>query len=449
MLNRKINNARFFLILGVVAYICAFLLSYEQWVVPRYEGWGMSYRNVPAGYILTSWILCLIPAIWMPRDLMRPSQLLFFIQYFVIFIPTSFILYHSGRPELPPEEVLVLVLTLFSGLTILQTIYKLPLLDIKRHGLSAKVFWSVFWCGSAGLFAYLLTVFGSHFQLADFKDIYDVRSASDDLVKASGSSFAGYAQMWLSGFILPFLFSVGVFRRRWSFVAITAAGYIYLLGIGGSKSTMLAMVYLSAIYFLVRSGGKNASLKIAICFSGLLLFPAILTLTGAAGETFDKWYVAIIHSRIFTIPQLSIGQYYNFFENHPLTYGSHITGVNLLVTYPYDMDIPRTIGRYFYDAELTANVNMWAQDGIASFGLIGIPIVSAIAAVIFWFFDSIAKPHDNRFVTVLLGNIALIFANGSIFTTLISGGFLLLTVALCFYPVEYNYYFHNDKNSHE
>lgn len=436
MWNRQSINARFFLMLGVVAYTSAFLFSYEQWVVPRYESWGMSYRDVPAGYILTSWILCLVSALWMPRDLTRPSQLLFFIQYFVIFIPTSFILYHSGRPELPPEEVLVLVLALFSGLTILQASYKLPLLDIKRHGLSAKAFWSVFWCGSAGLFIYLLTVFGSYFQLADFQGIYDVRRAAGDLVEASGSSFSGYAQTWLSGFVLPFLFSIGVFRRRWGFIAIAVAGYLYLLGIGGSKSTMLAMVYLSAIYFLVRTGGKNAGVKIAICFAGLLLFPAILALTGEAGETIDTWYVAIIHSRIFSIPQLSIGQYYNFFENHLLTYGSHITGINLFVTYPYDMDIPRTIGRYFYDAELTANVNMWAQDGIASFGLIGIPIVSAIAALIFWFFDSIARLHDPRFVTVALGNIALSFANISLFTTIVSGGLFWLIIALYFFRKE-------------
>lgn len=429
-------RARFFLMLGVIVYITAFLFSYEQWVVPRYEGWGMSYRDVPVGYIIISWILCLLSALWIPCDLTRPSQLLFFIQYFLIFIPTSFILYHSGRPELPPQKVLVLVLALFSGLTILQVGYRLPLFDIRRYGLSAKIFWGLFWCGATGLFVYLLSIFGGHFQLADFQDIYDVRSASNDLVAASGSSFAGYAQMWLSGFVLPFIFSVGVFRRRWGFVAIAAVGYLYLLGIGGTKSTMLAMIYLSVIYFLVRTGGKNAGAKIAMCFSGMLLFPAIFVLTGDAGEILDKWYIAIVHSRIFTIPQLSIGQYYNFFENHPFTYGSHINGVNLLVTYPYDGDIPRTIGRYFYDEELTANVNMWAQDGIASFGLIGIPILSAIALVVFWIFDSIARLHDHRFVTVTLGNIALIFANGSLFTTIISGGLLLLTITLYLYPIK-------------
>lgn len=79
---------------------------------------------------------------------------------------------------------------------------------------------------------------------------------------------------------------------------------------------------------------------------------------------------------------------------------------------------------------------MWAQDGIASFGLIGIPIVSAIAVLVFWLLDSIAKTHDHRLATIALGNIALIFANGSIFTTIVSGCLFLLVIALYFYPPE-------------
>lgn len=429
-------KARFLLVMAVIVYISAFLISYGQWVAPRYAAWGMSYRDVPIEYILSSWALCLIPALWMPRDLMRPSQLLFYIQYFVIFIPTSFILYYSVRPKLNPDEVFLIVIALFSGLTILQAGYKMPLLNIKQYSISDKMFWRVFWGGAIVLFVYLMVLFGSHFQLADFKGMYDVRNAAGKIMSDSGSAFAGYAQMWLSGFVLPFLFSLGVFRKRWRYIVIAAAGYLYLFGVGGSKSTMLAMVYLSAIYLLVRSGGKNAGIKIAMCFSGLLLFPAIFTLVGAAGTTIDVWYVAIIHSRIFCIPQLSIGQYYSFFNNHPWTYGSQITGVNLFVNYPFSMDIPRTIGKYFYNAELTENVNMWAQDGISSFGLIGIPLVSTIATVVFWAFDCVARLHDSRFVTVALGNIALVFANVSLFTTMLSSGLLLLIIALYFYRKE-------------
>lgn len=202
---------------------------------------------------------------------------------------------------------------------------------------------------------------------------------------------------------------------------------------------MLAPLYLFGIYFLIKAGGENAAAKVSLFFSGLLLFPAVLDLADDANdivEIISTWYVAIIHARIFTIPQLTVGQYFDFFQNNPFTYGSHVTGINLIVSYPYASDIPRMIGKYFYEAELTANVNMWAQDGIASFGLIGIPLVSAIAMLIFWMFDSIAKIHDLRLTTVAIGNIALIFANGSIFTTIVSGGLFLLTIAFYFYPHE-------------
>jgi hypothetical protein len=429
-------KARVHLVIGVFLYISAFLFSYEEWVVPRYEDWGMGSRDVPIEYIISSWVFCLIPSLWMPINLSRPSQLLFCIQYFIIFIPASFVIYNSVRPELDPEQVFYLVLSLFSGLSIIQASYSLKLFQIKQKLITEKLFWSFFGVVTFSILINLFMVFGDYFQLADFQDIYDVRQLSDEISEASESSFSGYSKMWLSGFILPFMFSVGVFRRNWILVAIVAAGYVYLLGISGSKSTMLAIIYLSAIYFLVRSGGKDFGLKILLGLSFLLIFPFFIVLTNGIGGLIDKWYVAIIHARIFTIPQLSIGQYYDFFQNQPLTYGSHINGINLVVPYPYEGDIPRTIGRYFYDAELTANVNMWAQDGIASFGLIGIPIVSAIAALIFWFFDSIARLHDPRFVTVALGNIALSFANISLFTTIVSAGFLLLIIALYFFTKE-------------
>ena len=440
MINSPTFIARMYLILAVVFYICTFLFCYERWIVPRYESWGMGYRDVPVVYILTSFVFCIIAACWLPCNLTRPSHFLLYIQYFIIFIPASFILYHSVRPEFAPEDVLRLVFALFIGLTILQAGHDLPLIDIRRKGLTVEFFWISFLGLSVALFTYLVSVFGRHFQLADFQEIYDVRTMSDDIVEASGSSFAGYSQMWLSGFVLPFLFSFGVLSRRWSLVVISAGGYLYLLGIGGSKSTMLAPLYLFGIYFLVKAGGQNAATKISLFFSGLLLIPEALDIADEARNVFElinNWYVAIIHARIFTIPQLSVGQYFDFFKNNPMTYGSHITGVNLVVSYPYASDIPRTVGQYFYEAELTANVNMWAQDGIASFGLIGIPLVSAIAMLVFWIFDSIAKVHDYRFTTVALGNIALIFANGSIFTTIVSGGLLLLSIALYFYPAEH------------
>jgi hypothetical protein len=432
----KILKARFYFLASVILYISVFLIGYEEWVAPKYTTWGMGYRDIPIGYILSSWLMCLIPAIWMPYDLTRPSQILFYIQYFVIFIPTTFILYHSVRPELAPELVLMINSSLFLGLMILQVGYKIQLFRIKKIYLSDRFLWRAFWIFSLFLPIYLMTVFGGHFQLADFEEIYKVRSSSTDIVEKSNSWFAGYAQMWLSGFVLPFIFATGVFKRRWGYVFLVLVGYLYLFGVGGSKATILAVVYLPAIYFLIRDGGKNAAIKIAICLAGVLAAPIMIIFLEGGEGVMELWYLAVVHARTFSIPQLSIGQYYNFFSINPLTYGSHVTGIREFIDYPYDMDVPRVIGYYFYNADLGANVNFWGQDGIASFGLIGIPIVSLVVSVLFWVFDSIASVHDTRFVTLCLGNIALTFANISLFTTLFSGGLILLIVALYFFRKE-------------
>lgn len=144
MTNSPTFNARIYLILGAVVYIYTSLFSYQRWTAPRYEGWGMGYRDVPFIYIMTSFVFCIVPACWLPCKLTRPSHILLYIQYFIIFIPASFILYHSVRPEFAPGDVFRLVFVMFLGLTILQTGHNLPLFDIKRNGLSTGIFWLIF-----------------------------------------------------------------------------------------------------------------------------------------------------------------------------------------------------------------------------------------------------------------------------------------------------------------
>jgi hypothetical protein len=127
-------------------------------------------------------------------------------------------------------------------------------------------------------------------------------------------------------------------------------------------------------------------------------------------------------------------QYFAFFQNHPHTYLSHVTGLNLLVSYPYSVPLPIEIGYFWYDSPVDNNSGFWATDAIGGFGAWAIPFVSAIAAVLFWVVDSCAKPFDPKFVALMLSFAALSFANLSLGTTFVSGGVGLVCVALCFLP---------------
>lgn len=124
--------------------------------------------------------------------------------------------------------------------------------------------------------------------------------------------------------------------------------------------------------------------------------------------------------------------YFNFFEirtDHPYTNFSHIGIINKLTnSYPY-MD---SLGRTVSYGDGNANANFMLMDGIASSGITGCFIMCFIFIIFKAMINSIGMKYD-----VGLCMIAFIFPfasmiNVSFFTTLLTGGFLLLYLLLLF-----------------
>ena len=113
-------RGRIRLILAVIGYVIVFNLAYRSLVVPTFESWGLGYHHVSPLVFWTSAIVSVIPAMWMPVEFSRPSLLLFYVQYFLIFIPATFIAPQSMRPELSENDALSLVLAMFVGISTLR-----------------------------------------------------------------------------------------------------------------------------------------------------------------------------------------------------------------------------------------------------------------------------------------------------------------------------------------
>jgi hypothetical protein len=192
------------------------------------------------------------------------------------------------------------------------------------------------------------------------------------------------------------------------------------------------MVFIPGIYFVVRRDRGGIGTRLALGVSALLAFGALLR--AVTGSSLATWYIAVVHFRTISVPPLLIAQYYDFFRANPLTYMSHVHGVNLLVRYPYDSDLPRLIGQYFYDFPVGSNAGLWAGDGLAGFGPPGIVLVSCFCAAVFWLLDCIAAPYEPRFVAVAISFAATSFANVPLTTAILSGGLGLLLVALLVLP---------------
>lgn len=421
---------RILVILSVMFYVIVFNVTYKQLVASTYDYFGFSYNPPALGYLLLSWIVSIIPALWMPIEFKRPSLLLFYFQYVILFIPSVFILYHSSKPIIPPEVVLDLVLLMFIGLSIIQGVYLLPILRLKC--IRVRYFSVFFILFMVALLGYILLKLSANFRLVNLTEIYEVRSAMKEMALASGSRLVFYAQTWMAGFFLPFCFAVGAFSKRWRIIAFVALGYLVLFGVGGSKTTLFSLLYITFVFlWLTRTKqyvtsafiwGLSLLLAVPVLF-GVVLPPIITT-----------WYVAIVHVRTFAIPSLLIAQYYEFFQNNPLTYMSHVKGVNLFIDYPYDEPYSMIIGDYFYHRIINSNAGLWAGDGLAGFGPSGIIIMSVVCAIVFYLLDCLSRQYDARFVAVGITFVATSFMNAPLSIALLSGGLGFTMITLLVLP---------------
>ena len=430
----RVSHARVVLIIAVAIYIAVFYAAYVQLVVPVFGAWGFGLLNAPAEYLVVTVVLCMVPSFWMPLRYSRPSLLFFYIQYFLIFIPAAFIVYGSTRPAISDNAGLLLVIAMFVGLSIIQISYWIPAPAIRVFRLTPEAFWLCFTIGATVMVLYLAAKLGGHFRLVGFQDIYSLRTAMSETIGETGSRFGLYAQSLLSALVFPLIFASGIASRRYWVVLPVMLGYVFLFGIGGAKSTALAIIYLPlSALLLSRSPQRIAtyfvsglSLALAAGFLTQAFFPASLHLA----------YTAVVHFRFFTVPPLTLPQYYDFFQTHPVTHFANVTGFNWLLQNPYDSDIPYTIGAYFYGGPVGLNSGLWAGDGLTAFGVSGIIVVSLICAVVFWILDSASAEFAPTFTGLTLTFCTVFFGNVSLFTTLVTGGLALIILTGLIAPVD-------------
>ena len=428
----RFSRTRLVLLVVVALYIAVFNMTYRSIVVPIFGAWGYGSSPIPFGYLVATIALCLIPALWMPIKFSRPSLLLFYFQYFLTFIPASFIVFTSTRPELPHRDAFVLVLAMFAGLSLIQASYVVAVRPIRAVRLSPQAFW--FFLAAAGtmMFLYLAVKLGGSFRLVGFQDIYALRYENAETLAATGTRFGLYSESLLSALVLPLVFATGVASRRFWVIVPVALGYVFLFGVGAAKAMALAVLYLPLAAILLSRPPRRIpgyfvlGLTIALAFGYVtqLLLPPDISLK----------YTAVVHFRLVAVPALTLPQYFQFFQSHPVTHLAHVTGFNWLLPYPYDMDVPYTIGAYFYGAFVGVNSGLWAGDGITGFGIWGIPVVSVICALVFWLLDSASAEFEPAFVALGLTFCTVFFDNVSLFTTLITGGLALVMIAMLVAP---------------
>ncbi|HUK22937.1 MAG TPA: hypothetical protein VLV49_00055 [Terriglobales bacterium] len=424
------RSRRAWLLLGVAAFAGGFQIAYVGWLNPVFGYFGFGNNDPSWRYLLLAWTLSVLPGLWMPIHLTRPSQLIYWVIFLSVYVPSMFVPLYASLDG--PAAVVKMLLTLFVGLFILGLAHRLPPRQLHPPRLSPGAFRAGFGWAAAALVLWVVVVFHGRLQIVSFAEVYDVRFAAEDVMEGS---LVNYALMWLTAVIGPCLLVWGLFRRRPLLFA--AGGLIQLLVYGavGAKAALASLVVIPFFYLLLRKNTAAFGLKL-VWGTALAFFLLYLGRSwGDASENLFYWALSLVFMRTFGMPGLLTEWYREFFQRNPLTYYSHLKVVNSFLHYPYANPLGIEVGWFFSgEPTLDANAHFWATDGLAALGLPGVVLVSVLCALLFWALDSAAAKHDVRFSALLVSFAAINLANVSMFTTLLSGGLGLLMLVLYCQP---------------
>ncbi|HTY08890.1 MAG TPA: hypothetical protein VMF29_06975 [Candidatus Edwardsbacteria bacterium] len=423
---------RAFLVCAVAGYVACFRWIYLSWLNPNFEYYGFTCHPLRPELLLAAWLLSLLPACWMPFDLHRPSQLIYWIMYLAVYVPSIWVPMLMGLR--PAGQLIALAAALGAGFALIGLNYTLPVLKVRARKIPPKLFWIGWWAMAAALTLWVLRVFHGHIRLVSFGQVYaELRFASDELMQGSAIR---YAVMWLAGMVYPFVMAWGLVRRRWPMALAGGLGQLLLYATTGAKSAVVSIAVIGLLFLLLGRQGKwfgpKLVLAVIVLMAGLNMLDIRLDPDKASGLYMAS---SLVFMRIFGIPGLLTGFYQDFFSVHPWTYFSHVSGINHLVRYPYGASIGMEVGNYYYgNPDLNANTHLWGMDGLAGFGLAGILMVSLLCGLAFWLLDSVAADHDRVLAALMVSFTALNIGNMSLFTTMLSGGLGLIIVLLAVMP---------------
>lgn len=234
---------------------------------------------------------------------------------------------------------------------------------------------------------------------------------------------SGYIIFWLSNAFLPVLLIYALRVRNWKNYLLIIGGYTILFMVTMQKSTFLMPFILTFAYrFAVKYSDKITNYAHSFIFLMLILISAILYLTQSYNIIIFG-IAAVFFYRTMCVSGHLFSMYIHFFEHNPETYYSHISIVNSIFhNYPYK-DV---LGRVVSDGAMNANATFLITDGIAAMGVIGVIFIGIAFILLKSFLNSIELKYNKTVSLIAFLPGILSFLNVSLFTSMITGGLLVL-----------------------
>lgn len=413
----KLRVEKLVLVIGVLFYIACLYIGYIYLISPSYSYYSLINLQPSGSVKAVSIILALIPIIWSESTVNRPSQVVYWLLYILVYIPTMVM--PDFVRENPLDGFLFYKLVLLGCLALLASVGKWKRLKIYPLRIKQAFVRTILYISWFGLFGLIFLKFGFHFRMVNFYDVYDIRA---DYHEEGRGSIAAYAMNWQSKIFNPLLMGIGLVNKRMMFIVIGVLSQLIIFSTTGQKSIAFSTLFILGILWCVGKKGKNFGVRFLFSI-GFLVFACIILDLATGGIQFTE----IMTRRLMMVPGVLSSFYYDFFTANPHTHLGYSI-FSSFVDYPYDANPPFLIGEaYFNNLEASANANLWA-DAFSAFGLWGVAIYTGILALILWIYDSIGKHNHFLLSVVLLAMPIWSLIDSSLITTFLTHGLFLAII---------------------
>jgi len=414
---------------AAAAYVASVHWSYVSIISPEFAYNGALDRPASDGSLLVAVIVAILPALWLPIRVSRPSQVALWILYVLGYVPTILIPYYvlgTGFRGILPFTVTVAV---SFGLLCALTAIRLGTTWAPRFPMRT---YENFIIGVAiALAAYIILAFGFSFSLPALANVYDVRSSFDQAVASSSLPLVAYVVDWSLYVASPLLILLGIRSGRVGMFVGGLGLELLVYSTTGYKSALLSVLLVIPLLVLL-----TRRLRPAFGL-GLPLAGFALVMGSAAWDQISNSTVAsflFIH-RTIALPGQLAADYYDLFSSHH-QFGLTQSVLSFLGPTPFDLPPARLIGAvYFGDPSEDANANLWA-DAFANFGLAGIVVFTLILGLVLIWLDSAAIGRDLRVTGALAGLMAIVLSNSALLTTILTHGLAFAIVLIYLMPRE-------------
>lgn len=427
------TKIRIYVTIVTTLYVLAFMWSYVEFLSPVWSYMGYNSTERDAWHNLTVVTFCILPCLWMPIRITRPSMTVYWVLYLMTYI--GMILGVSLSKYFDTNDIYKFDLVMLLAFYLNGVSYKFKIVSLKGRKFSTRLFWILFTIVTMLFFAYVIYVFRGKMSFVNplTEDIYEQRFLGRDHEKGTG---AGYIVMWLSGNFLCLLLAYGIINKSIVPILLCLVGQFVLYMTMADKAFLLSIIFMIFINWLCKRKSHFGLIFVSI----LAVFTVLFTITQTyyeddLGETF--WTLAnLFLVRTIAISSLTANLYYYYFQDHPLTYYSHVNILNKFIPYSYpygDEMIGVVIGTHYTNIpRFNMNATFYLTDGLIALGLYGIPFIALFCAGVFYLIDSVSAKHDLSLSSMLISFINILLMNGSIFMSFLSGGLFFILAFLYF-----------------